>query len=362
MSSQTIVEVTFAELRQPLAMPITVGPLQITERRYTAVTIRSDDGHAGISLAQSREAALAEVGEAALTPLLLGRDAGHIHMRWREMFRGTLATGRVGLMLRAISLVDVALWDLLGQRAGLPVHALLGGYRESAPVTYIAGYPGAEAEVEAVVEAAAAATAAGHRTIKVARTADPELTRAFLRRLDDRLPQGVGIQVDANWIWESVADAMSEIISWPTARILWVEDPTVPENEALLRELRRRSPVPIAAGDELADPAQAVRLLQTGAVDVLRLDVMTIGGISGTLPLISMANRLGTPVSLHISPETSIHLACGVPGVRDVETFDRSGNRFDPAHVLVDGGPEFAAGSCRPPALPGLGFRLATTT
>jgi len=90
-----------------------------------------------------------------------------------------------------------------------------------------------------------------------------------------------------------------------------------------------------------------MRLLQTGAADVLRLDVMTVGGITGALPVISVAHRLGAPVSLHISPETSIQLACGVPGVRDVETFDCSGNRFDPAHVLVEGGPAFAASSSR---------------
>jgi L-alanine-DL-glutamate epimerase-like enolase superfamily enzyme len=333
--------------------------MQLTERHYTSVTIQTEDGRTGVAISQSRGAPLAEIGTALLVPLLEGAPADAPRARWEDMYRGTIAIGRVGLALRAISLLDVALWDLLGKRSGLPIATLLGAYRQAAPVTYVAGYPSHCGDVDSVLGAAVAAAASGHRVIKVARTAELDLTQEMLRRLDAELPPGVKVQVDANWVWRSVSEALAEIEMWPASRLLWVEDPFVPEHEHLIAQLRAASDLPIAAGDELADGAQAVRLLDSGALVALRLDVMTIGGITAALELIALARQRAIPVSFHVSPETSVHLACGVPGVLDVETFDRAGNPFDPGFSLIAGGPAFDGGTCTPSSGPGLGFSIA---
>jgi len=344
----------------PLPAPLRIGPMTIRDRRYTVVTVHDADGAHGHAFGQTRGAPVAEIVERLLAPALLGRDAAEVEQRWDEMQRATLAVGRGGLVLRALSLVDIALWDLRGRRAGLPVHALLADAAalEEIPVTYVAGYPAAASELDHVVADAVAAVGRGHRTIKVARTPDPALTATLLRRLDAELPAGVAVAIDANWVWRSAEEALAELDAWPAARIAWLEDPFAPEQVEQLRALRLLAGVPLAAGDELADPVHARRLLSERAVDVLRLDVATIGGFTGIRPLVAAAADTGVPVSLHISPETSIHVATALPGCRDVETFDRAGNRFDPSHELVRGGPLFADGSARPSDASGLGFEL----
>ncbi len=338
-----------------LAEPLRIGPMSVTERRFASVRVLTEHGRTGVAVAQTRGAPVAAIVSALLAPAVVGRDATAVAARWEEMFRATIAVGRVGLVVRAISLVDIALWDLLGQEAGLPVARILGGFRERIPVTFIAGLAGGPDDVAGVVDAAVEAATAGHATIKIARPPTAELALALITKLDRALPPGTRLIVDANWIWRSVPEALRELATWPVRRLEWVEDPFPPEQTKALRALRRATDIPVAAGDEVADPGLVHRLLD-GAVDVLRLDVLTVGGITAAIPLVGAAHREAVPVSFHISPETSVHVACGLPGARDIETFDRTGNRFDPSHELLSGGPTFTSGTATLTDRPGLGF------
>jgi len=294
----------------PLPRPLRIGPMTVARREYALVRVTCASGAVGEAYAQSRGAPVPEVVERLFAPVLAGADATDVAGRVDDLERATLAVGRVGLVRRALSLVDLALHDAAGRRAGTPVHALLGRPAAPVAVTYVAGYP---------------ATAR--------------------------------LAVDANWVWRTPDEAAGELRGWPLERLAWVEDPFVPEDLEALAGLRRRVTVPVAAGDELADPAGAVRLLDAG-VDVLRLDVATIGGLRAAADLVERAAARGTPVSLHISPESSIHVATGNDAVLDIETFDRAGNPFDPSHELVKGGPAFTGGVAVPADRPGLGFTL----
>lgn len=356
MNHGRITEVRAEERTLPLPRPLELGPMRIAVRQYTAVHIRCADGSEGVAYAQTRHAPVAAVVTRLLEPVLTGRDCDDIAARHDEMWRSTIAVGRGGLVGRAISLVDAALWDALGRRAGKAVHELLGHGRRRVAVMYVAGYPRSREDLDDVVATAVAAAVRGHRTVKVARSPDPSLTRELVSRLDTELPTATRIVVDANWAWTSPDDALTELGGWPPGRIAWVEDPLVPEDAPGLAELRARAPMPVAAGDDLTDPHHVRRLLAHDAVDVLRLDIAAIGGLTAAAPLAAEAARQDVPVSFHISPETSIHLAlsCGA----DIETFDRGGNPFDPSHALVAGGPVFADGVADPSPEPGLGFTL----
>jgi L-alanine-DL-glutamate epimerase-like enolase superfamily enzyme len=340
-----------------LPRPLRIGPMVVDRREYACVRITCASGAMGEAFAQSRGAPVPEIVERLFAPTLAGADAHDIAARIDDLHRATLAVGRVGLVRRALSLVDLALHDAAGRRAGVPVHALLGRAAAPVEVTYVAGYPTDREGLDVVVAAARAAAEAGHTSVKVARTPDPDLTVRLLDALAGALAPAVRLAIDANWVWTSPEEASAELRRWPLERLAWVEDPFAPEDLVALAELKREVPVPIAAGDELADPHQAVRLLDAG-VDVLRLDVATIGGVGVAARLVREAARRGTPVSFHISPESSVHLASGDGAVLDVETFDRTGNPFDPSHELIDGGPVFTEGRTVPSERPGLGFTL----
>jgi len=351
-----IAQVVATERTLPLPRPLELGAMRIAMRHYTMVTVRCADGIDGLAYAQTRQAPVAEVIDRLLAPVLVGRTAADIAARFDEMWRSTVAVGRGGLVGRAISLVDAALWDAAGRRDGRPVYELLGHSRRRVPVMYVAGYPRAPEDLDDVVASAVAAAARGHEKIKVARAPDPSVTRDLIARLDAELPAGADIVVDANWAWASADDALAELAGWASGRIAWVEDPLVPEDAPGLAELRARALVPVAAGDDLTDVHHVRRLLAHDAVDILRLDVAAIGGLTAAAPLAAEAARRGVPASFHISPETSIHLALSCAA--DIETFDRDGNPFDPSHELVVGGPVFADGVAEPSPEPGLGFMV----
>ena len=125
-------------------------------------------------------------------------------------------------------------------------------------------------------------------------------------------------------------------------------------------EIRRRGPYPVGVGDEVTHIGTFRALLDAGALDVLRLDVLAIGGITPARHVQALAAARGVPVSFHIYPEVSVHLAAGDPG-GIVETFDPDvpgGNPLDPAHLLYSGGPVFARRDRQAPDAPGLGFEL----
>jgi L-alanine-DL-glutamate epimerase-like enolase superfamily enzyme len=273
-----------------------------------------------------------------------------------------MGVGRTGLVTRALSLVDIALWDVQGQRTGLPLYRLLGGHRDTVPVMVVAGYPQDPADVDDIVTTAVSAAAQGHRLVKIARAADPAVTAAILTRLAEALPATTRVVVDASWVWERPDEAMAEIQTWQDAPVAWVEDPFQPEDARAYRVLRARSPIPIGVGDEVGDPFVFERLAEVDGMDVLRLDVVTIGGVTPAMRVAHRAEAWGLPVSMHISPEVSAHLAAALPGVANVETFVRSGNPYDPSHELCDGGPEFAAGHARLSSRPGLGYHVTSTS
>jgi L-alanine-DL-glutamate epimerase-like enolase superfamily enzyme len=134
----------------------------------------------------------------------------------------------------------------------------------------------------------------------------------------------------------------------------------VPEDVDGLVRLRRDGPHPVAAGDELSERLTFELLLDSGAVDVLRIDTVAIGGVTPALELIDQAAAVGGPVSFHVFPEPNVHPASVSPSAT-VETFDPSvpgGNPFDPGHLLSSGRLAVTDGLAQPPSGPGIGFEL----
>jgi L-alanine-DL-glutamate epimerase-like enolase superfamily enzyme len=353
--------VSVGEVTLKLPQELELGHMRVTERHYTVVKVRCASGIVGQAFAQTRGAPVGAIVDGPLADTVIGGDAADIDVRWQDMFRATIAVGRTGLVMRAISLLDLALWDGHGRRCGVPVSRLLSrhGVRRRIPVIYVAGYPLHTTDLDEVAAAALEATRRGHSMIKLARTpSQPRVTRQMLDQMDGILPSGVRVIVDANWGWADVDEAVHEIRTWPADRVAWAEDPFPPEEVRMIRELRRKSPVQIGAGDDLTDRVHAGRLLDEEAVDVLRVDIAAIGGITGARRVIRQAEAAHVPVSFHISPESSIHLALAYECCESVETFDRSGNRLDPSHELVSGGPVFSDGYAELADEPGLGFAI----
>lgn len=354
--SDVIARVEAVDLRVPLPQPLQLGTMRIEARGYVAVTVTTDDGLTGQAIALNRDTPVAAAVNGVLARAVVGTPADRIGEAWDRMFDATISAGRVGTIMRGLSLVDIALWDVKGKRAGLPVWSLLGGARESVAVAIVGGYPRADLRPEEVGERVAAYSRDGYDVIKIARAADNAVTRRILHTARDGLRSSARLVVDAAWVHRTPEQALREVAEWGDVPIAWLEDPMPPENVEACARLARRAPVPIGYGDEITDEHLMTRLMQAEALGVVRVDATTVGGISGAVRVASAAAQAGLPVSCHAYPEMHVHLGLGLRGAIAIESFDPEGNPFEPLSTLLVGGPPIAAGRATSPQGPGLGF------
>lgn len=349
----TIARIDTATAVLPLPAPLHLGAMTVTRREYSAVRATADDGLTGVAYCLSREAPMAEIVDRLVAVHAVGADADDPAATWERMLRGSAIVGRVGLVRRAIGLVDIALWDIAARRAGLPLWTLLGtgdGSRES---MLVAAYPSADRTPREVADEVLA-QADGWTNVKISRIPDPAYMRDLLAMLNAELPDATGLIVDVGFGWPDADTALTEIAQWGDPRLAWLEDPLLPEDAEGVARIRRESRLPVSVGDEVTDPAVLRALVEVGGVDVLRLDVVAIGGVTPAREMIAWAAERGVPVSGHVYPEVTAHLGIGV------ETFARGVNPYDPAPSFILGGPSFE-GRVRPTDAAGLGFALDPT-
>jgi L-alanine-DL-glutamate epimerase-like enolase superfamily enzyme len=333
--------------------------MTVTAREYAAVEVETEEGLVGKAYCLTRNAPVAACVERLVAPVVVGREADPV-VRWDDCSRANVAIGRTGLVVRAIGLVDIALWDVVAQQAGVPLWRHLGGIDPVAPLMLVAAYPLADRSPESLAEDVVRYAAAGHTLLKIARDADPARMRRLLEATASGLPATARLVVDAGYGWRSSEEALGELPRWGDVRLAWLEDPLVPEDAEGCAAIRREGGQPVGVGDEVTHIATFRALLDANALDVLRLDVPAVGGITPARAVQALAVERDVAVSLHVYPEVGIHLAALHPGTI-VETFDPAipgGNPLDPAHLLYSGGPVFRGGTAVAPDSPGLGVEL----
>jgi L-alanine-DL-glutamate epimerase-like enolase superfamily enzyme len=358
--SDRIVSVETATVALTLPAPLQVGPMTVRSREYAMVRVLTASGLVGKAYCLTRNAPVAATVDRLVTPHVVGQEAGDIPACRERCIRANIMVARTGLAVRALGLVDVALWDISAQRERLPLHRCLGSKAAAAPVILVAAYPVAGKTPEELADTVLEYAAQGYRLLKIARSGDGTFMRRWLEEIASALPATAGVIVDAGCAWTDADEALRETSTWGLGELAWLEDPLVPEDVEGLVRLRRDGPYPVAAGDELAERLTFGLLLESGAVDVLRIDTVAIGGVTPTLELVDRAAAAGVPVSFHVFPELNVHLASVTPGAT-VETFDPSlpgGNPFDPGHLLSSGRLAVTNGLAQPPSAPGIGFEL----
>lgn len=346
----TIARIDTATAVLPLPAPLQLGAMTVARREYSAVQATADDGTTGVAYCLSREAPMAEIVDRLVAQHAVGADADDPAATWERMLRGSAIVGRVGLVRRAIGLVDIALWDIAARRADVPLWNMLGTGDAPRESMLVAAYPSADRAPREVADEVLA-QAAGWTNVKISRIPDPACMRELLAILNAELPADTGLVVDVGFGWPDAPAALAEIAQWGDPQLAWLEDPLLPEDAAGVARIRRDSGLAVAVGDEVTDPAVLKALVEVGGVEALRLDVVAIGGVTPAREMIAWAAERGVPASGHVYPEVTAHLGIGV------ETFARGVNPYDPAPSFILGGPTFE-GLVRPSGAAGLGFAL----
>jgi L-alanine-DL-glutamate epimerase-like enolase superfamily enzyme len=346
-------------LRLPLTRPITAPNDHRGGRLDSvfllAVHVDTDAGHGGRGYAYSLHGggrALKAVADDDLAPLLIGEDPLDHERLGAKVYWRLQSIGRRGLVAQAYAAVDLALWDIKGKAAGLPLYKLLGGARESAPV-YGSDTGWLWMSHEEIIETSRPYLEQGMMGIKLkVGSPSPETDAERVTRIRDAFGEDIWLGVDANQRYDyGTALAMGRFFEEEMG-VDWFEEPISCEDVEGHARLADKLELPIALGETLFGLDEFERYLERGAVDVFQPDVTRLGGLTATLKVVALAERHHRPVAPHLQPEVAVHLACGLSRVTTVEYMPWLYPAFAELPAIVDG-------QIVPPKRPGLGLELA---
>ncbi|QEL24973.1 L-alanine-DL-glutamate epimerase [Bosea sp. F3-2] len=298
--------------RIPFPSPLQLGKLHMTHRDYVLLRIRLADGTTGHAVGFERGLPLLDLAM-RVAPFYVGRSPAQ--RAAARLAAEAAAPPARAVLMRGISLLDIAMWDALGRGTGLPLHALIGSARQHVPVMPVVGYG---ASAQAVAEQCRDLAARGFRTIKVMiNGSDLAADTALLEAVRKALPDEVAFGIDAHWSWKTIGDAL------PTCRLaeglgaVFIEDPFLPQQWRNVAELEARIGVPLAVGEDVIDRYGFRDLAE--AARILRIDASVSGGLTGAIEALHLATIMDREVIPHVFPALHGQLAAAFPAVRCVE-------------------------------------------
>jgi L-rhamnonate dehydratase len=351
-----------------LRLPV-VSDIADSTQDAVVVKVHTDAGIVGIGEADASPFVIKAIVDApkshltstGLRSLLLGQDPLQPARLWDRMFEGTMFFGRRGATIMAISAVDIALWDIMGQVTGQPVYRLLGGgYRDRVPAYASTLMP--ETPDEAAWEAERWVSQ-GFRALKMGwggfgRTfeEDAQLVGAVRRATGF----DIDLMVDLGFRWEG-KHAVEGARLLAEFKPYWLEEPFLPDSLGQYAALADSTDTQIAAGEENTTRWEFADLIERGHVDIIQPDVTRAGGLTECLRIARMAADRGRPCVPHawstgIVKAASLHLLAAIPNALFLEfcVWDSPLNLdlvVPPFRIDSDG-------CVAIPQTPGLGIRL----
>jgi galactonate dehydratase len=291
-------------------------------RAYLFVTVETDSGLVGIGEAALMGRELAIVGAIDhLRPLLIDQDPTRIEHLWQVMFRGGFFPGG-RVLTSAVSAIDIALWDLLAKRFGVPLHRLLGGRVRDRVVCYPHAQVANEGrDIAGLVESCRRYVADGWKFVRwnVPQDIDPSTGDAVLEparavrtaveqlgAVRSAVGDDVELCLDVHTRLD-LPDAVRLCRESEPYRPFFIEDPLRAENLTQYRRLRQQTAVPLAAGEQFSGKWEFRQLVEEDLIDYCRADVCVVGGITETRKIAGWCETHGIRLALHnpIGPVSS---------------------------------------------------------
>jgi L-alanine-DL-glutamate epimerase-like enolase superfamily enzyme len=355
-----IAAVRAAAVSVPLDVATSFSRRSVTERHYGLVEVEGDDGVKGIGFCYVGSgggrlfpAAVKDL----LAPKLLGEDAHRVEGLWEEMYQEALLQGRAGTVLRAISALDIALWDRNARAAGLPLYKYLGAVRTDRVPAYASGgyyLPGKGPE--GLADECGAWVEQGFKAvkIKVGRSKDLGAEEARIAAARERIGPDVLLMLDANNAWSDLPTALRYMAVYEKYDPYWIEEPFGPDDIDNHARLAERTPVPVATGEIEVTRWRFKELLEKEGAMILQTDACVCGGVSEFRRIAATAASFGVTVWPHWFHDLHAHLVAATPNAGHVEFF--ADDQVLNFRRLVDTQLETRDGDIILPDRPGLGF------
>jgi D-galactarolactone cycloisomerase len=347
----------------PAANRVALGIGTAVKRDAVLVKVTSDEGLAGWGEAHHGRAhtAVAKLIDTTLRQLVVGMDAGDITAIWERMYRYQLASHGMGAgACLAMSGIDMALWDLRGKAAGLPLYQLLGGSRKPIPA-YAGGVSLGYQSPETLIEEAQKCVSLGYRAIKLRVGDTPSRDIERLRAVRKAFGDDLVILSDAN-IGCSLDDVRRLMPVLDELRIGWLEEPFPAHDFRNYREAKRLGRTPLAAGENHYTRFEFSRLIEDGAVTILQPDLSKSGGITEAVRIAALASAHALPIHPHssmtgLNHAASIHFLAAIGNGGYFEGDVSRANKFRDELVQNPGSID-KDGNVRPLDQPGLGLEV----
>ncbi len=283
-----------------------------------------------------------------LAPQLIGREAEEIGRIWRDLLFSTHATAVGAITSLALAAIDTALWDLRCVRAGLPLHRLLGGAKDSVPM-YTTEGGWLHIATEELVADAVDAQSKGFAGSKM-KIGQPSLSqdRDRLSAVREAVGSAYEIMVDANQCFAlGQATRCARVLE--QFDVAWFEEPLLADDVMSHRTLAAATSVPIAVGESMYSISQFKDYLVTGGAAIVQADVARIGGITPWIKVAHMAEAHNVQVCPHFLMELHVALVCAVPNAPWLEYIPQLDSLTN-APMRMQGGRAYASQE------PGLGI------
>ncbi|MFN8483812.1 MAG: mandelate racemase/muconate lactonizing enzyme family protein [Anaerolineae bacterium] len=382
-----ITDVTTIKLRCPMDIPMADAIHYMPDRPTLLVQVHTDAGIVGLGEAaayggflESTEAII--IGELRRT--ILGQDPFKVEKLWAMMATRAHQRGRRGMLMMAISGIDIALWDIIGQATNTPLYRLLGGYRDTLPAYASAGFYARDKNAQALAEEVGGYAARGFRCVKIKVGRQPE---ALLNPLHDMpaadyatvsfeedvervraaraaIGPNVKLAIDANNAF-TPSLALKFMRAVEDQDIYWFEEPVATDDIDGSALVAHQITTPVSGYETETGLPGFRELITRHAVDIVQPDVIWTGGITECRKVAALAQAYGMPVIPHVfssavSSIANMHFIAALPNGSWLE-FDQNPNalRSDlfEEPITPDGD-----GNVRLPDRPGLGVTLNQAT
>ena len=295
-----ITAVRVATILHTLEVPILFGTWIMRHREFALVRIDAESGLSGFAYCLTRDGPLAAIVERTIAPAYIGETIDDPERLFFKALWTNNAVHAAGLGMRALSVVDLAAWDLAARAGGRSISEQLGGGRPRMPVTGIVGYPPSISPAETVAQIESL-WARGWRRFKLAIAPTQDASIARLRAAREAFPDA-WLGIDANFLHKTADDAIAFGRRLDGLQIGWFEDIVPPGDAALVSEIRAGIKTPVAMGDEQGGSYHPQALLKFDAVDVCRVDTTTNGGITRIRPIAKAVKAAGKLLAPHMFP------------------------------------------------------------
>lgn len=273
------------------------------QRNVLIIEVISDTGISGWGECYGPADVIQAAAEKFYAPKLLGMDALSTDAIWHHMWRSSLDFARSGVMMSAMSGIDMALWDLKGKSLGLSVSQLMGGQNRDTVPCYATGmyyYPDVPEDqlLQELVEEGVGYAKEGYQAMKIKVGKNIPFDEKFIVALREALPD-TKLMADSNHAFD-LPEAIRIGRLLDKHDYMWFEEPLSPEHPKLFRQLQDKVDIAIATGECEQTRFGFQRLIEEGGVQLVQADLAYCGGPSEALKIRSIASANGLNMIPHV--------------------------------------------------------------